>query len=715
MPTFVQVLQVCYMIMLAYTLTNIENGQYWTLPIYILVLLPIMVTTEIANTMSAPFGRGLTDFNQSALLEPIRKECHTASSAPDPAFFDKIGTREWCPDIIVDPPAVLNNDEPPANGDLRRFLARYEERAQPMRARKRQLESFDRSSAHRGVLASLIGPFQGKTSGEIFANICRAMRGEWGLAKRKAASIATSKAEGDSADFSLLPGMPLPLTLGGAAYLDSGWASQRDLMEVNSADDADDAQSVSTTASVRRLNEAISELGLYMYAEISQVETTARQCHTLFHQRTILNRRLDHLEERMVQYILQWCTQLESNDGARLHPSDLFITETQDHSAPSETADAVSRKPLMQRVLEVEKKIVTGAHLPPDLSQEQVAQMHMLAVEAGLPLARAMSYRAASSTTGDGDSNAGDLGVSSQPPGARESHGAGPLRLGDLRYASAESSMMDSSCDGDSMDSPRTPVPVGDRLLPALSMSARKLPHRSPVRQELLLSQLGADRLRREASLKTPSTASGMAAAVAAAAAVSVSRSIPASVIDGRRGRERNMREEAVGQEVRGRGRPGGGAGGGGGGEGGGEGGARLAPGAGGAGNLWREPLSSSSSNARHNMLSPPPGLLKPPVPPRWEPPNSSSSLVMKPPALGDADRGRPGEECQLGWEGVGNGRARGVVAVEARGVGANRIVGRAGGAGTSGRGALSVARAEPLPESGMGRRGHVIMQLPSL
>jgi hypothetical protein len=87
----------------------------------------------------------------------------------------------------------------------------------------------------------------------------------------------------------------------------------------------------------------------------------------------------------------------------------------------------------------------------------------------------------------------------------------------------------------------------------------------------------------------------------------------------------------------------------------------------------------------------------------------------MKPPALGDADRGRPGEECQLGWEGVGNGRARGVVAVEARGVGANRIVGRAGGAGTSGRGALSVARAEPLPESGMGRRGHVIMQLPSL
>ena len=749
-----QVLQICYMVILAYAIMTAGIGQWLSLPLYILALLPILITTEIANTMSSPFGTDLSDFNQDALINPLREECEIASSTPDPVFLDKIGSREWCPDIVSDPPLPRSNEPP---GDIRLFLQRYEQRARVMRARQIQLESSD-TSAHQGVLASIFAPLLGKTCGEICVNICRAMRGEWGLGKHKTDSTAASTLEGDSADF-LLPGMPLPPTLGGTMQEDKGKASQSDtltrhlirycdirlqdedmqaLMKPKLDDHMDhvhavdaDAQSVSTTASVRHLNEVISELGFYMHAEISEVESIAKQYHKLFLQRTILNRRIDLLEERMVQCILKFVTLLETTDGARLHPSDVYIIQTQANAAHTETADAMSRKPLMQRVLEVEAQVVCGAHLPPGLSKEETAQMHFLSVEAGLPLARALSC-AASSAAIDADLTAADsterwdlygevergtlkgMGTSDwiKMEGQTEHSGfARPLRLGDLRHGSLESSMLDSSCDGDSVDSPctrdATPVRGNARLLPTLSMSARKLPHQSPVHQELLSSQLGADRLRRQASLnfnssapQSPSTASGAAAVAAAAAAAVAAASMPRIALGGvaarREVQEKNEKErsEMGGGRVRGLGGRAGG-----GGEGGGGGGDErraglLGFGTGGAGNSSREPFSASSSNVRRS--SSPPASIKPLAPPRWEPPSSSSSLVMKLPArVADADRLALREESRLGKDGASDRGARGVGSLRAFGVGRGKEADRSG------------------PREG--GRGHVSTQLPSL
>lgn len=60
---FVHMLLVCYVCLVAYVFVLNIEPSVMGIPIYFFTVLPFLVTTEIANGLSSPFGKDLMSFN----------------------------------------------------------------------------------------------------------------------------------------------------------------------------------------------------------------------------------------------------------------------------------------------------------------------------------------------------------------------------------------------------------------------------------------------------------------------------------------------------------------------------------------------------------------------------------------------------------------------------------------------------------------------------
>jgi hypothetical protein len=105
-----------------------------------------------------------------------------------------------------------------------------------------------------------------------------------------------------------------------------------------------------------------------------------------------LNRRIDLFEKTLVQHVLKFATYIETQQGARQHPSRQFVFEHLNGATSGSAADSESRMSLTQRVEEIERRIVRCEHLPPDLTPSQAIEMQTMALESQLPWARAQAF-----------------------------------------------------------------------------------------------------------------------------------------------------------------------------------------------------------------------------------------------------------------------------------------------------------------------------------
>jgi hypothetical protein len=286
---------------------------------------------EIANTLSSPFGKDLVDFNIEALLEPIFEDCNASAFAKPPAFYDMIGTPEWCPNVVFDPVIQEEADarqvgicsaQPPeaasassggssakgrqypsgiaalnaklnatvprlADGciDVKRVVAKYERRRSvQIRQSQAAADKQDETAGYnRGCCERLFGPVLApfrddqnpgwyKTKKEVRASIVASVRGEW----RHQGSQHWSKLSAESKEdrecrlFSSNQGCSTLFDYGLEEYL------ERLAAEAQCDPEADDVSTVSTSCSVRRLNSAILDLGFYMQTEVEHVDSIAR-------------------------------------------------------------------------------------------------------------------------------------------------------------------------------------------------------------------------------------------------------------------------------------------------------------------------------------------------------------------------------------------------------------------------------------------------------
>ena len=286
---------------------------------------------EIANTLSSPFGKDLVDFNIEALLEPIFEDCNASAFEKPPAFYDMIGTPEWCPNVVFDPVIQEEADarqvgvcsaQPPeaasaspggssaqgrhylsgmvalnaklnaavprqADGsiDVKRVVAKYERRRSG-RIKQSQAaadKQDDTAGYKRGWCERLFGPVLApfrdeqnpgwyKTKKEVRESIVASMRGEW----KHQGSQHWNKLSAESKDDKEC--RLLSSNQGCSTFFDYGLEEylERLAAEAQCNPEAEEVSSVSTTCSVRRLNSAISDLGFYMQTEVEHVDSIAR-------------------------------------------------------------------------------------------------------------------------------------------------------------------------------------------------------------------------------------------------------------------------------------------------------------------------------------------------------------------------------------------------------------------------------------------------------